>query len=173
MKRIKMFGIIAIVTIIGFSMVVCNVLPEDEKVDEDKIDGNKIGGDSASDFSYSEENSIIITGYKGAGGNVTIPSKIKGKPVVNIWENAFKNCTSITGLTIPDSVTSIGQSAFYGCTSLTSATIGNSVTSIGVNAFYGCTSLSSVTIGNSVTSIGGFAFGSCTSLTGVTIALPA
>ena len=46
------------------------------------------------------------------------------------------------------------MAAFDNCTSLTSVTILNSVTSIGVDAFFDCTSLTSVTIGNSVTSIG-------------------
>ena len=41
------------------------------------------------------------------------------------------SCTSLTSVTIPNSVTSIGDEAFDGCTSLTSVTIPNSVTSIG------------------------------------------
>ena len=48
----------------------------------------------------------------------------------------FSNCTGLTSVTIPNSVTSIGSNAFYGCTSLTSVTIPNSVTSIGESAFY-------------------------------------
>ena len=78
--------------------------------------------------------------------------------------DAFSHCTSLTSVTIPDSVTSIGEYAFSSCTSLTSVTIPDSVTSIGNNAFYNCTSLTSVTIGNSVTSIGHGAFTRCTSL---------
>ena len=65
---------------------------------------------------------------------------------MSIGAYAFRSCTSLTSITIPDSVESIGYAAFNGCTSLTSVTIGNSVTSIGRNAFNGCTSLTSVTL---------------------------
>ncbi|MBQ8916448.1 MAG: leucine-rich repeat domain-containing protein, partial [Alistipes sp.] len=56
----------------------------------------------------------------------------------------FHGCTSLTSITLPDSVTSIGDYAFYGCTSLTSITIPESVTSIGLRAFGGCTGLTSI-----------------------------
>ena len=86
-----------------------------------------------------------------------------------IGSSAFSNCSSLTSITIPNSVTSIGEEAFYGCKALTSITIPNSVTSIGEEAFSGCSGLTSITIPNSVTSIGEEAFYGCKALTSVTL----
>ena len=110
-----------------------------------------------------------ITKYTGSESNLTIPSKLDGYSVTSIGKAAFYGCTSITGVTIPNSVKTIGNRAFDDCKSLTNVSIPNSVTSIGNRAFYGCISLNDVTIPDSVTSIGYSAFEGCTSLTGVTI----
>jgi hypothetical protein len=84
--------------------------------------------------------------------------------------------TEVTGvgtcsgnITIPDGVTSIGRMAFQSST-ITSVTIPNSVTTIVEYAFYNSRSLRSVTIGNGVTSIGDFAFDTNIALTSITFA---
>jgi len=85
-----------------------------------------------------------------------------------ITASAFRDWSSLTSVTIGNSVTSIGSNAFQDCTGLTSIIIPNSVTSISAYAFQNCTGLTSVTIPNSVTSIGLQAFDGCTNLTSVT-----
>ena len=92
-----------------------------------------------------------------------------GNGVTSIGDSAFSGCSRLTGVTIGNGITSIGNSAFESCTSLTGVTIPDSVMSIGNYAFYGCDSLTKVAIGNGVTSIGDYAFSGCSSLTSVTI----
>ena len=70
--------------------------------------------------------------------DIVISSVYKGLPVTSIGESAFRDCTSLTGVVIPDSVTSIGNYAFSACTNLRRVEIGDSVKSIGNSAFSTC-----------------------------------
>ena len=83
-------------------------------------------------YSTNADGSANIVAYAGPPWVVTIPTNINGLTVTTIGASAFIDCTSLTNVTIPNSVTSIGEYAFYDCTSLTSVTIPNSVTSIGM-----------------------------------------
>ena len=95
---------------------------------------------------YTTNNgTITITKYTGPGGDVTIPDTINGLPVTSIGGGAFYNCTSLTSVTIANSVTNIGDWAFDG-TGLTSVTIGTNVTRIGDWAFAFCTGLTAITV---------------------------
>ncbi|GHU02070.1 hypothetical protein FACS1894147_03170 [Spirochaetia bacterium] len=111
----------------------------------------------------------IITGYTGTAAAVLIPATVGGTPVTRIERDAFKDCTGLTSVSIPESVTTIGDWAFYGCTGLTSVSIPASVTTIDVAAFSGCTALTSVSIPSGVTTIESEAFSGCTGLTSVSI----
>ena len=108
--------------------------------------------------------------------NCLIGAKISKSGAYTIKENTrliaggtFKDCSSLTSITIPNSVTSIGEYAFSGCSSLTSITIPNSVTSIGSGAFSSCSALTSINIPEGVTNIESYTFENCSSLTSITI----
>lgn len=81
--------------------------------------------------------------------------------------HAYGHCSSLTSITLPNSVTSISHDAFYWCKSLTSITIPNSVTSIGEQAFYGCRALTSITLPSSVAKIANSAFRDCDNLSSI------
>ena len=105
-------------------------------------------------------------------GNLIIPGSVTyNGTTYNVTEllGAFINCSSLTSVTIPNSVTTIGGVTFRDCSGLTSVTIPNSVTFIGMTAFENCSGLTSITIPNSVTSIGSSAFENCSGLTSITI----
>lgn len=102
--------------------------------------------------------------------NANIVSEVEGYKVTSIGESAFENSTSLTTVTIPDTITSIGKNAFTGCTAITSVTFGKSVETIETSAFSGCSSLESIDLPESVTTIGYGVFNDCTGVK--TISLP-
>ena len=112
---------------------------------------------------------VEVAGLSEASQVVVIPRSVGRYKVIAIGALAFRDCSGLTSVTIPESVTSIGADAFQDCSGLTSITIPESVTSIGEAAFSGCSGLTSVTIPESVTSIGNYAFAACSGLTSITI----
>ncbi len=128
----------------------------------------------------SEEKTVGVT-YKGNdyesytdeySGLVVIPETVTYKGnvyrVIRIEGDAFYECSSLTSVVIPNTVTYIDHYAF-GCSGLTSVVIPNSVESMGADVFGDCPNLTSVVIGNSVTSIGDYTFKGCSALTSVVI----
>lgn len=86
-----------------------------------------------------DETSYIVTGIgKCKDSNIIIPSEYYGLPVKSIKHDAFRGCSNLTSITIPNSVTSIESYAFAYCYNLTSITIPNSVISIESYAFADC-----------------------------------
>ncbi len=100
---------------------------------------------------------------------IVISPTYENLPVTSIGERAFRDCSSLTSIYIPNSVISIGRYAFRDCNSLISIDIPDSVTSIDNGAFYHCSSLTEIVIPDSVTSIGDDAFEACSSLTEIVI----
>jgi len=116
-----------------------------------------------------ENGVVIIAKYTGPGGDVDIPDKIEGRSVTGIGGYAFQKCTSLTHITIPDTVNSISFGAFSECSNLTNVTIPNSVTDILNYAFLWCSRLTSVTLPRSITTIGAAPFAGCAKLVSITV----
>lgn len=122
--------------------------------------------------SYTIPNTVIVIcdqAFCHSLVNSSISELTISNSVTAIGDYAFSGCSSLTSLTILNSVTSIGYGAFAGCSRLTTLTIPDSVTTIGGRAFIRCSRLTTLTIPASVTSIGYGAFEDCSSLTSFTI----
>lgn len=136
---------------------------------------------------YSENPYAEVTynssSYNSYSGNITIPYSVEsgGKTyiVTKIGKNAFRACTGLTSVVIPEGITSIGDWAFYGCnnSSFTSITLPSTVTTIGGTGtgtsdgrvFYNCTYLESINIPSGVAYIPVYAFYGCSSLSSIEI----
>lgn len=101
--------------------------------------------------------------------DITIPTDFGRFPVTAIGDDAFRGCSALKKVTIPQSVTSIGDSAFAGCHNLDSVTINDAATSIGNRAFTECPLTTTLSLGKKITTIGDEAFYDCRGLTSVTI----
>ena len=132
-----------------------------------------IMGSSASSL-FSE---IEIDGVKQSNITTTYTFDTTGEHTIkytladptSIGDNAFKQCTAMTEIIIPNSILTIGASVFVNCDGLSSINIPDSVTSIGQGVFGSCSNLEHVTIGNGITTIGDYAFYLCEGTKYITI----
>ncbi len=95
--------------------------------------------------------------------NNKIKSVVIENGVTEIWGSAFFN-TSVSEVSIPDSVKSIGNGAFYDCENLTSIKLPKGLETIDSSAFRRCRRLTSISIPDSVKSLGNSCFEDCYSL---------
>lgn len=112
---------------------------------------------------YNTTSNPWPSGSPSPAGVLTIPDSVIYNDdtyvVTAIGNYAFKGCTELSSVSIPNSITSIGIQSFYGCCGLEGTLIiRNTVSSIGNFAFADCSRLSSITVGNNVVSIGNMAF---------------
>ena len=109
------------------------------------------------------ESRVVDGTAKSSLTSITIPNT-----VTTIGNGVFKNCV-FTSITLPSSVTSMGTSVLYGCKKLTSFVVPSGITELGASMFNGCEKLSSVTLPDSLVSIGASVFYGCSALKSLTI----
>ena len=107
-------------------------------------------------------------------GDIIIPEKVTDNDgeeyvVTEIGPRCFEDCSGLTSISIPSSVTLLGDGCFWDCSGLTSITIPSSVTSLQINCFSGCSGLTSIDLPSSITALDYYSFSDCISLTSITI----
>ena len=124
----------------------------------------------------SPKTTYTLVRYYGSATNVRIMPN-----TVAIADNAFKGCTTVKHIAIPDTITSIGKYAFKGCTSLVSINpvgmastvisllLPESITTIGEGAFSGCTAVEAVSLPRKIETLESAIFSGCTSLIKITL----
>jgi hypothetical protein len=121
------------------------------------------------EFVYDTSSGIyaVITQFNMQLGvtDVVVPDTYEGLPVVDFGQ-VFAG-KAITSITFGANITQFVEGAFSGCTDLTGVNLPEGLTSIQGYMFTGCTSLTEITIPSTVTFVGGYAFQDCTSLQSV------
>ena len=84
---------------------------------------------------YFDETTGTITKYVGSATELVIPSEINGVKVTTLDSQSFKDCTSLTSVTIPSSITTVGTNAFTGCSNLNTIYVYNDSNNIDSSNF--------------------------------------
>ena len=169
----------------------------DDDIDTYIIDSGECGADGDNVTWTLDNNGVLLISGSGRIRDYSIenPSPffndkrivqvdISGN-ITNIGDCLFERCSSLSSITIPDSVTavgsyafsnsgltsielpegtaSVGEHAFSGCSHLETASLGNTMTQLQTGTFAGCQSLTDVILPDSLTSVGPRAFANCTS----------
>lgn len=93
-----------------------------------------------------------------------LTSIVLPESITKIPSGMFSGCTSLASVTAEGEISAIGNSAFQECKSLTQLALPGQLASIGYSAFQDCENLSSVPDLSAVTSLGSYAFYNCKNL---------
>ncbi|MGN0517363.1 MAG: endonuclease [Acutalibacteraceae bacterium] len=123
----------------------------------------------------SEDYDYVVDGYDVIitkcnltdSKDITVPSEINGKWVVEIGDSAFSGLVKLESVTLPNSVTDLGDNVFAGCVSLTSAKLGTQLSYMGEGVFMGCKALESISIPEYIEEIPAYTFNGCEKLSNI------
>ena len=120
------------------------------------------------DFDKHTAEIAFDSSYLQMSGTLEIPGQFYYNnelyTVVGVGMGAFENCSRITSLVLPNSVTNINKDAFKNCTGLKTVRFGQSLKGIGWSAFKGCSGISSLTLPDSLRTVGWETFSGCSGL---------
>ena len=137
----KLLAIVLALIMATSVFVGCNKTDAPNSSDSSNSDKNK------SEYSeglkmYLDGDHYVVTGRgRCKDEKIVIPSHYEGIPVTVIYEEAFLNDTTLTSLTIPETVTTIQNNAIRGCPKLSEINLPDSLTDLGSGLFWGCNSL--------------------------------
>jgi len=118
----------------------------------------------------------VVNNASQYSGNIVIPETIiyEGSTynVTSLGKEAFKACTSLISLSMPNSITTLGDKVFYDCRNLESVNISENISIISINAFAGARNLKKIILPESVVRINDYAFSGCSELESITILGP-
>lgn len=98
------------------------------------------------------------------GPILTIPDTVNGQRVTSLAPGCFRDCSDLTTIILPETLTTIGQEAFSGCTGLRGLYLPEGMETIAEDAFAGCVALEAICIPATVSSIAEGSFDDCASL---------
>ena len=106
-------------------------------------------------------------------GDIVIPETVKYNnftyKITSIEDDCFKDCSSLTSISLPSGITSLGRYCFEFCSSLTSISLPSGITSLEWYCFDGCSSLTSISLPSGITELKGGCFRDCSSLTSISL----
>lgn len=150
--------------------VICD---KDIEREEPEVDYKAMVYGNNTSYGIVENGSGTITQTEVRGLDIpysSITAVTLGDTITSIGTNAFQGCSSLERVTMNDNkVRTIGNNAFMNCTSLTSFTMTDSVTTVGEAIFYGCSNLKTLRISPYINTIGERMCKNCYSLEFVTI----
>lgn len=167
MKKIASFILIATL-LLSVLLVSCDSMggsTDGLETSDSAKQESPIEGCTGVEFALSEDGTCYFLRRvsKCTKPDIVVPSTYNDLPVVSISNYAFRNCTTMKSIVIPDSVQQIGIESFIGCTDLESVTM-EGVVSVSISAFSGCTSLKKVSIADTIEDFAHNAFEGCTNI---------
>lgn len=116
----KTIALIFALCLVGGVMRIVNTTPLIASAEDTNFEElyKEVYTEGALTYGIDRDYAEVIQCSKDAMGEITIPDNINGVTVNIIAEEAFKDCTGITAVTIPESVLKVNEYAFSGCTSL-------------------------------------------------------